>query len=179
MQIRSLTLTAVVVLASFAALAQERPGPTGPPEEMRALDILVGHWKGEGWTQRGPQRMTFTSEEIVEKKLGGAVLVVEGKHFGSGEGPTNGKLVHDALGVFSYDASTSRYRFQAYLGDGRATDAEAWFEDGKLHWKMQAGPVNIRYVIEIKDKTWTENGEMSMDGTTWRPFFGMTLERVD
>jgi len=69
---------ALLCISSVAALAQTPA--SGQRVEMKKLDWLVGHWKGTGWMQMGPQgRKEFTITETVEGKLDGLVLVIEGQ----------------------------------------------------------------------------------------------------
>lgn len=47
-------------------------------------------------------------------------------------------------------------------------EGEAWYRGGP------GAPDTIRQTEHV----WREDGEVSMDGSTWRPFFGMTLRRT-
>src|SRR6185503_21046740 len=97
---------AATALASMFAADQ----PTSKEvqrQEMKKLDWFVGHWKGSGWIQMGPQgRREFTQTETVEAKLDGLVLVVEG----SGKAKEDGSTVHAALAFVSYDHHANQFR---------------------------------------------------------------------
>jgi hypothetical protein len=76
-----LALAAVVtVVAALSLLAADQPTSKDVQRrEMKKLDWLVGHWKGAGWIQMGPQgRHEFTQTETIDAKLDGLVLVIEG-----------------------------------------------------------------------------------------------------
>ena len=67
------------LLAGIGLLAQ---APTQPSPEhlaaMKKLSFLVGEWRGESWTQMGPQKRSSTGTEVVQSKLNGTILTVEG-----------------------------------------------------------------------------------------------------
>src|SRR6185436_7651727 len=89
--------------------------------EMKKLEWLVGHWKGTGWMERGPQgRREFTQTETIEAKLDGLVLVIEGL----GKAKEDGSTVHTALAFVSYDARAKTFRWHAFTPEGQI-DTEA------------------------------------------------------
>ena len=110
--------------------------------------------------------------------LDGMVLLVEGLGKAS-----DGSIVHQALGVISYDQGTNEYKFKTYLRDGKSGDA--WLKptgENKFQWGLDIpGRGKIRYSINIDTakKTWNEIGEFSQDGTTWMKFFEMSLTKVE
>ena len=200
---RVIRLSALVACATLAAsvpaLAQAPAGapppaqptaaqPGRPPapdaaklrEAMKPFLPAVGKWRGEGWMQMGPgEPQRAVSEETVEMRLDGLVLVVEGLHHAKLADGTAGKVVHHALAIASADAAGG-YRFSTFLADGRAADARGNWENGKFVWAPPAPPGRqIRYVIDwtVADR-WSEIGEMSTDGTTWTKFFEMNLTRT-
>src|SRR5690349_17745137 len=103
----------VVLVAAIVSLGSEvfaqAPDASAPTKAAIAkLDFMVGRWQGEAWQQRGPERVQTKMTEVVEKKLGGAVLLVEGR----GVVPVAGaedRVVHHALGVISFDAASGKY----------------------------------------------------------------------
>jgi hypothetical protein len=194
---RLVALVALTTLGSISpALAQAPAAPAPavaapqgrPPapdaaklrEAMKPFLPAVGHWRGEGWTQMGPgEPARAVSEEKVEMRLDGLVLVVEGLHHEKLADGSAGKVVHHALAVASADPAGG-YRFSTFLSDGRAADARGNWENGKFVWAPPAPPGRqIRYVIDwtVADR-WSEIGEMSTDGTTWTKFFEMNLTRT-
>ncbi|MGH7540826.1 MAG: hypothetical protein ACRELC_07495 [Gemmatimonadota bacterium] len=142
---------------------------------MEPLAWLVGDWEGEGWIQRGPEgaRMTFTQTEHVERVFEGRLLLVEGV------GRARSSIVRHAYGVLSWDPDEGAYAFDTYLADEAGVDAAATVEDGVLTWSFDVEGGRIRFrTRETGSGEWHENGEFSPDGTTWYPFFEMTLRRV-
>lgn len=191
---------AIAALASGFPLAAQAPANTPPPappaasqpgrppapdavrlrEAMKPFLPAVGKWRGEGWMQMGPgEPQRAVSEETVEMRLDGLVLVVEGLHHAKLADGTAGKVVHHALAIASADPAGG-FRFSTFLADGRAADARGNWENGKFVWAPPAPPGRqIRYIIDwtVADR-WSEIGEMSTDGTTWTKFFEMNLSRA-
>jgi hypothetical protein len=78
---------------------------------MKKLDFLVGQWKGEGWMEFAPgQRRTFKGTEVVQSKLDGLLLAVEGLHRGRVGDKGEESIVHNAFALVSYDDKAKRYR---------------------------------------------------------------------
>ncbi|MDX2042602.1 MAG: hypothetical protein SF097_15380 [Acidobacteriota bacterium] len=173
---KKMFLFLLILNCSVAAFAQQAT----QAQEMKKLDFLVGEWQGEGWTEFVPgQRRTASITEKAQSKLNGTVLLLEGLGKTKVPGKQEEIVVHNALGVLSYDANAKLYRLNSFLADGRSTDAEASFVDGAFQWRMQVPQMSIRYTIKLTEKgEWFEQGEMSQDGKTWRQFHEMTLRRV-
>jgi hypothetical protein len=145
-------------------------------EAMHAIASFEGRWEGEGWARMGPtEPVPFTSTEVVESRLEGRVLIVEGLHYGK----ESGEVVHHALATISWDSRAGKYRFRSHLASGRSGDHEAELLDGKFVWGMEIPDRGrIRYTITIEDDTWHEIGEFSADGVEWHQTFQMDLKRV-
>ena len=111
---------AIAALASGFPLAAQAPANTPPPappaasqpgrppapdavrlrEAMKPFLPAVGKWRGEGWMQMGPgEPQRAVSEETVEMRLDGLVLVVEGLHHAKLADGAAGKVVHHALAI--------------------------------------------------------------------------------
>jgi hypothetical protein len=176
---RTWTLTMAVALAASAfvgVFADEQTSKDAQLGEMKKLDWLVGSWKGNGWMQMGPQgRREFTIIEIVQSKLDGLVLVIEGQ----GKSQADGSVVHTALAFVSYDDRAKTFRWRAFTAEGRQTDAEAKVGANTLEWGLEIPQRGrMRYTIKLNEKgEWFEVGEMTQDGKTWQKFFEMTLQR--
>jgi hypothetical protein len=175
---------AVFLLTVVVGSSPGQP-PTGPAAQrdaIKKLDFLIGQWSGEGWMEFAPgQRRTFKGTEVVQSKLDGLLLSVEGLHRGNGGDKGEEVVVHNAFGLVSYDDKAKRYRFQSFTSRGGYENAEAKVSEGELVWgtKMpQFG--DVRFTIKLDEKgRWFEVGEVSQDGKEWRKFFEMMLERVE
>jgi hypothetical protein len=155
--------------------------PLYAADEMRKLDFLVGDWKGEASMQQGPGKgEQVIQTETVRSKLGGKLLLVEGLGKRKLAEGSAGDVVHDALGVVSWDEKSKKYRFDAWTLRGYV---EAWFEagdDNAARWGFSTPDGGrIRYSISLNDRgEWHEVGEFSRDGNQWMQFMEMTLQRV-
>jgi len=166
-------LMCALVLTFIAAAASAS-------DEMKKLDFLAGEWKGEGWFQRGPAPREFVLQhEKVTPRLGGKVLVVEGLGHRKLESGAAGDVVHDALGIISWDAEKKQYRFAAYTAASGNVDATMDVGEKSAVWGFTTPQGRIRYTIRLTEKgQWNEIGEFSRDGEKWMQFFEMTLTKV-
>ena len=117
----------------------------------------------------------MASRETVSSKLGGRVLLIEGVHSSASTGSTE-RVVHHALGIVSYDATTGGYRMRSYLATGQDGEYPGEIKDGAFVWGMETPNGKIRYTIHVVDGQWKEIGEIERGGT-WMPFFEMTLRK--
>src|SRR5436190_4203777 len=123
--------TAVVVISVCAA--DQPTSKEVQRREMKKVDWWVGHWKGSGWIQMGPQgRQEFTQTETIEAKLDGLVLIVEGM----GKSKENGETVHTALAFASYDHHANKFRWHAFTPQGQI-DTEAKVGTDTLEWSLE------------------------------------------
>ncbi|QKK01550.1 MAG: hypothetical protein HND55_02105 [Pseudomonadota bacterium] len=179
-------ITAIAGILTIASLAAMASGSNhAPPQDnLNAISRLhhwSGIWQGSGWAMSGPgQRQTFEITEQVTKRLGGTILLVEGR--GTSTGPNGREIVtHEALGVVYYDSATQRYNFQTHDMRGGAHEVELEIDDQDLmRWSFRdegSGSL-LRFEIEISGDTWHETGQISPDGgQTWYPMLEMTLDR--
>ena len=167
--------TALTVALVCVVAGEQETSKDVQLREMKKLDWWVGHWKGSGWIQMGPQgRQDFNQTENIEAKLDGMVLVVEGQ----GKAKQGGATVHSALAFVSYDPHTSKFRWHSFTPHGQI-DTEAKVGQDSLQWSLEIpGRGQMRYTITRNDKgEWFEIGEMSQEDQTWRKFFEMTLTK--
>lgn len=148
--------------------------PVFAADEMKKLDWWVGEWSGPATIQMGPgEPQKVQQSERVQSKLGGRVLLVEGL------GKTGDEVVHQALGVVSYNEKTKKYEFDAWTARDGHTDA--WIdvaENGVVTWGFDTPMGKIRYTVTRTEAgAWYETGEYSRDGNQWRKFFEMTLTK--
>lgn len=177
MKLHRIIALCVVLFSQAALMAVAQPGraPSAQLEAIQKLSWLTGKWEGKGWMEFvSNQRHEFTSTEKIEFKVDGVALSIEGFHRGG-----DGRVVHNALAIVSYDETSKLYRFRAWLSDGRYTDAEGKLLNGAFQWSLQTPRGRMRYTIKLNEKgEWFEIGEMSNDGQDWRKFFEMVLRKV-
>src|SRR5678810_1343486 len=170
---RAAVLTVVAVLSVCAA---DPPASKDVQRrEMKKLDWLVGHWKGAGLIQMGPQgRHEFTQTETIDAKLDGLVLVIEG----TGKAKEDGSTVHAALAFVSYDHRANKFRWHAFTPEGQI-DTEAKVGTDTLEWTLEIPQRGrMSYTITRNEKgEWFEVGEMIHEDQTRHKFFEMTLRK--
>jgi hypothetical protein len=173
-------LTLSLLLAAAPAAAQPHTDATAPAAaQMRRLAFLHGTWRGEGVTNTGPgQQARAAVLEKAQPRLDGSVLLVEGLGWEGTQGQADYRVVHQALGVVSYDERRGGWAMRAYRGGGWV-DAEVTVGDGELVWAFEApGAGRIRYTIRLDELgRWHEVGDRSSDGRQWHRFFEMRLTR--
>jgi hypothetical protein len=169
---KHLMLVFLSALVAVAANAQA-PAPVISKEDMQKLKLWPGRWTGTSvWSMRGKEEHA-TVEENIAWKVDGHVLLINGLGKNA-----EGKVVHEAIGVLSYNSRESKYHLNSWLRDGRSTDA--WFNivgENQFQWGFETPQGKIRYSIALTEKTWKETGEFSNDGTQWYPFMTMNLTK--
>lgn len=170
----------VVCLAVPASAQPQAPDRAAQAEAMDAVGFLAGNWEGDGWIRMGPQRSEFAGSERVRPAAGGLALVVEGIYRAEQPDGTQ-KVVHDALGMLTWDSAAQSYRFATKLETGFGGDYSArLLDEHSLEWSIPVPGREMRYVIRVEGDEWTETGRMTTDGgETWSDFFAMTLRRTD
>lgn len=169
-------LALIVGFIVHMAMPQVSAGPSAAElAAMKKLNFIVGKWEGEGWVQRGPQRETYKGSEIVQSKLQGKALLVEGMHFD----PATKKVVHETLAVITYDEKTGKYRFNTYLFNQPNGEYVLSALDNGFTWQMkpQEGMV-IDFTMKLTNGEWFEIGEITMPGREKMKFLEMRLKKV-
>jgi hypothetical protein len=172
----------VLLFFTFAVViaAPAQKPPVDQLEQLKKLDWLVGTWTGEGWIEFQPgQRRDFSQTELVQKKAGGTVLLIEGIGKTKIASTNSAVTVLEAITLVSYDPRKERFRWYSHTDRGYLTDIEPKVGDRTLQWAVDApGIGTMRYTIRLNEKgAWFEIGEMSKNGVDWRKFFEMTLRQ--
>jgi hypothetical protein len=146
---------------------------------MQKLELLVGKWAGEATVQTGPGApIKVKQTEDVRFKLGGVVLLIEGTGRGKKKDSDEEDVLFNALATVGYEAESKKYQMRAYRLEGQSVDVELTVKDDGFVWEITPGKVRVRYTATVKDDTWTEIGEVSLDGKTWNKVLEMNLKRV-
>jgi hypothetical protein len=171
----------VAVLAAGVAAQDQRPGPPRPDAQIAAmarLGYMVGTWSGDGSMDVGGKTVSFRGTEVVQSKLAGTALLVEGSFFAKAPGAESEVPVHTTLGIISFDPKTEKYRFTTWLATGTSGDRELRVIPDGWQWEIKSPRGVVRYVTKFTEAgEWFEIGERSSDGTTWQKFFEMKLHK--
>ena len=173
--VAAILLVATAFLQTGDAAAQA-PDPAATQAGVAKLDFVVGRWRGTAWQQRGGERVETQMLEVVERKLGGAVLLVEGR--GTVPAPGAGeRVVHHALGVVSFDPASGKYTLTSYLANGQSGEFALTLIDGGVQWSREIPGGRVRNTARYTKDEWHEIGEFSRDGTTWTQIMELRLKR--
>lgn len=168
-------LIAALAIASGTVQAQA-PDPGAVRAGMEPLHFMVGRWRGQAWQQRGNERVQTEMLEVVEPRLGGSVLLVEGRGWIPGPGAAE-QVVHHALGVISYDADAKTYALRSWLANGQSGTFALTLVPGGVSWTREVPGGRIRNTALFTASEWHEVGEFSRDGATWTRVMEIRLQR--
>ena len=162
-------LTILFLFAVPSVHAQEAETDTVAKKAISELAFITGDWSGSGWMMgRDGQKHAFEQTEKISFKLDSTAILIEGM------GQAEGKTIHNALAIVTYNKADGKFNFRSYLASGRSGDYDAELIDGGFHWYPNE---NMRYIIRLNEKgQWYEKGEMKR-GDDWFQFFEMTLDK--
>lgn len=166
-----------VLYNSSDASAQPTAGKVA--EKMTTLNWMIGDWSGEAWYLGRDQKKTqIIQKEHILSRLDGVLITMEGNGYDKMPDSGDTKMVFQAFGILTYDLDHSKFVLRAYQG-GNFVDSDLIPNpDGSYFWTIDAPYGKTRYTItHTNDGKWNERGEISQDGTTWNPFFEMTLSK--
>ena len=131
------------------------------------LGFMVGNWKGNGWMMGQEGKSEFEQTENIQFKLDSTAILIEGV------GRTNGKIVHNALAILTYNKINENYSFRSYLQNGQNAEFKGELIDNKFYWYPNE---KVRYIIWLNDNgQWYEKGEYKREDN-WNQFFEMILD---
>jgi hypothetical protein len=164
-----------------SATSQQVIAPS--PAQIQAIDRVrhwVGDWAGSGWSMSPDrQRHDFEIVERVELRLGGSVLLIEGRGVMEPEAGVR-TTSHESLAILSFDVETNRYNWRTYDLRGSVRDPDFIVEPDSFRWSFrdEESGVLLRFKIVIQGDSWHETGEVSPDeGENWYRILEMNLTR--
>lgn len=177
MRLRLFAALSLGLALAPACHAQGAPLPPNISAERAALgklDFMLGTWKGTGWMMLGPgKKAEFTQTEIVERRLDGSLITVEG----DGRDAANPERhIHSAFATLYFLAIPHEYHFTAFSA-GNRVDVIPVIGDKTFQWGFDAPYGKTRFTLDYTTGQWHETGEFSRDGKTWTKNFEMTLTR--
>jgi len=170
-----LVLGAVVLLGLQCGAAAQQPQPNGADvqrEAMQKLSFLAGTWSGPVTIVRGPgEPIHLTQTEDVEYKLGGLLILIQGKSAGM-----DGKAQFEALATIAYDDVSHAYRIRAYH-DGHYLDTELTVLPDGFSWGFTSGPAHIVSTMHVTNTgQWQETSEVTFGNAPAMKSVEMLLE---
>ena len=163
--ISTIVLTVLLINQSFS---QSFETDSLSKSKISELAFMVGNWKGTGWMMGQGGKSEFEQTEKIQFKLDSTAILIEGM------GKANGKIVHNALAILTYNKTDNNYSFRSYLQNGQNAEFKAELIDKKLYWYPNE---NVRYIIWLNKKgQWYEKGEYKREDK-WFQFFEMTLDK--
>ena len=152
---------------------------------MRKIEWLEGRWEGTAtFPARGGQRVPDVHQhELVQMKVNGTVLHIEGTGRALGADGQPGEVVFQAMAVLTFDPMSKAYSMRTFTEMG-SSNPTVEVGEKELTWGFTAGPPGsqrmIRYHIRLDERgEWHETGQMSADGgKTWMPTIEMRLHRI-
>lgn len=170
----ALLATSLVALAPATAQAPAAPDVAKHKAEIGKLSWMVGTWEGEGWSQRGAERIEFLQTERVSLKLDGQTLQVEGEGRSKADAS---KVAFRALGVVFYDPYANGVRLVSWTQEGHWAVSPMTVDASGFRWELKTPNGTVRYTTKRDGATWNEVGEWSPDGATWSKFIEMNLKK--
>ena len=158
---------------------------TAPVTSVEAISFMEGTWEGSGWIMgKDRQRKTFSQKEIIQPKVHGQALVIDGLGYEvDAGGKQTDKVIHNAFGVISFNPELKKVTMITFSEMGGRMESELISLDNKkLQWGFKNPQNNstIRFTEDFTEEgKWHETGEVSMDGKNWFKFFEMDLVKVD
>jgi len=153
-------------------------------EAMAKLEPLLGRWLGQG-ERYLPSGETYAFTQTLDNDVeaGGVVVTISGRSLHHVTDMDERKTKRPGAGSFAvvtYDERSETYAFRSF-GFGRLYEAEAEFVKKRVFRWTLAGPVMLRFTIDLtEDGVWEELGERSADGgKTWSPTNKLTAYRVE
>ena len=164
-------ITLLLTLAfSISLISQNYPTDSVSKEKIKELQFIVGNWQGKGWMKNQNGKNEFNQWETVEYKLDSTAIFIEGI------GKNDGKTIHNAIAVLTYNKEAEHDDFTSFLKNGLSNKFKAEVIAQKLYWYPNP---NVRYIIwENENDQWYETGEFKQ-GEEWSQYFEMTLDRTD
>jgi len=170
---------ALILLALLPGAGQDPAPAPDRAAAMRRFDDWIGDWSGSGWSLDATgHRTDFTLAEHVQPRVGGTVLLLEGRGTARAADGTE-SITHDGLVLLYYDEHARSYRWNGHEVRSGTVDAEARVFDGGLQWSLPtpSGDASVRFTITLGDGRWHETGEVGADGSGWHTFMEMDLLR--
>ena len=135
---KTILIIALAIIFATHSYAQSSETDSISKSKISQLEFMVGNWNGTGWMMgRDGQKSEFDQSEKIKFKLDSTMVLVEGM------GKSEGRIVHNALAIITYNKEEDKYVFRSYMQNGQSGEFPAELIDGKLYWYPNP---NVRYI---------------------------------
>ena len=163
---KTLTISAAVLLLATTALAQMQPPKPGP--EQKKLDMLVGSWTLEGDVKPNPMGPggKVNESEKCEWMEGGFYLVCHLDYKSASMGNGSG------LSLMGYSTDDKAYTYREFNSFGEFDDSRGTLDGDTWTWtndeKMGGMTMKGRFTIKMTSaSSYNFTFDMSQDGAKW------------
>jgi hypothetical protein len=175
-------ILALLLLGAWPVAISGQAQSTAPPEQMRALNFLLGEWKGKGWLYglKGPLSEISQSVQVKSDPRGALLRIKDSKsHRDNRLAPGLGSLMGIPKSTISYDEQAKLYRWRVDAAKGRGNPFEVkLLEPRTLQLITHTGDGMARTTIRItEDGKWHETFELLLS-EGWFKFQETVLRKV-
>jgi len=165
-----------IIIAVLAVAAQTAPPALPPPPPVdcndadhRAFDFWIGDWDVMPTGSK-----TVIANSRVEKIVGCAISETYDQKVGPGGKPLN----YHGRSISSYVPPDKNWRQYYVDSGGTAASLTGGIVGGNMVFTSKVGPVTNRMTVSASaDGSVRQQGEGSLDGTTWTPSYDFTYRR--
>jgi hypothetical protein len=144
-------------------------------EAISNVGFMEGVWKGIGWIKQEEKKQAFKATETVTKKLDGSAILFES--LGAALEDST-RIITNAKSILSYNDVTKQYSLKVTTSDGSVFEPEAsLIRPSTFEWRLQYAGGYLKYIHEVKGKTWMVKGFSSSDGTNWNQIVESELSK--
>jgi len=162
----------------MARISVQAPAPK-PDPELKKLSVFLGHWKRVREFKPGPLGPggKFTIDWTTRMILGGFFLQGRLKQ----KGPSGWT---QALEISGYDPVNKNFPYQSYMDDGSTFSGvltvtqNTYLFTGKVVIAGKQYQIKAPFIPAADFASGTFQGEISVDGQTWTPWFEERFTKV-
>ncbi|UCC81246.1 MAG: hypothetical protein JSW64_07790 [Candidatus Zixiibacteriota bacterium] len=167
---KKLILSFILMLTS-TSFAQQ-PDSTDCVGQLKKAAFLLGEWSGTGWLGlTGDQREYFEQTYLIQWKLDGAMMLIEGSRTFRGKKENKPDTTLSSLWTLAWYIKLNRFNITFFRQDGIYEIAAAEFpESNEMTWESKHPQLGtIRYAIAIDPEgNLVQTGEvLECDGGSW------------
>jgi hypothetical protein len=175
---RTIAVLFILVLCFTTTMQAQAPTPK-PGPEVKKLHVLVGRWTYEGEYKPGP----LGPGGKVSGEYDGRMIL--GGFFFEGRATEKGPAGQSrGLEIDGYDPVNKNFSYHYFMDDGSALTGaltvagNTWTGAAKLVTAGKQYQFKGTFVLAADLASGTFEGEISVDGKTWTPWFEMKYTKV-